>query len=63
LRPGVMTFSTIAVLAAWTSFMADKFRQHVQRTAQILREKLWRASGPEATAVPAKAGTHNHRRL
>jgi hypothetical protein len=22
--------------------MADKFRQHVQRTAQILREKLWR---------------------
>ena len=23
--------------------MADKFRQHVQRTAQILREKLWRA--------------------
>jgi hypothetical protein len=37
-----MTFSTIAVLAAWTSFIADKFRQHVQRTAQILREKLWR---------------------
>jgi hypothetical protein len=38
-----MTFSTIAVLAAWMSFMADKFRSNVQRTTQILREKLWRA--------------------
>jgi len=36
-------FLNHCILAAWINVMADKFRYNVQRTAQILREKLWRA--------------------
>src|SRR4051794_26345127 len=30
--------------------MTDKFRSNVQRTAQILREKLWRLTSPRSFA-------------
>jgi purine-nucleoside phosphorylase len=39
-----MTFSTIAVLAACDSVMAERFRSNVQRNAQILAEELRQAS-------------------
>jgi hypothetical protein len=55
---GRYDFFNHCILAAWINVMADKFRHNVQRTAQILREKLWqrRLRSPDAAQRAALRG-------